>query len=76
LLDLRARAVTSVVLRGVAAPPGAAADAVREIESALARASRGQAADRAWLTSEAAIAAKRYFRRAHGVRPLIVPVAG
>ena len=73
-LDLEARAVVSVVLRGVAAPPGAASDAAREIERALARASRGQAADRAWVTSEAAIAAKRYFRRVHGVRPLIVPV--
>jgi ribonuclease J len=69
------RSIASVVLRGVAAPPGAAAQAAREIEDALGRASRGEAADPEWIFSEAAIAAKRYFRREHGIRPLIVPVA-
>jgi len=74
-VDLPSRTVAAVDLRGVAAPPEAAAEAAREIEQAFSRASRGEAAEREWLLSETLVAAKRYFRRAHGVRPLIVPVA-
>ena len=73
-IDLAARAVAGVAMRGVAVSDGASAGVVREIEAAFARASRAEAVDREWLLREAGLGAKRYFRREHAVAPLVVPI--
>jgi ribonuclease J len=70
------RRVVEIATRGAAIPPEADSDIAAEVEAALERASRGEAADREWIRREAAAAAKRVCRRAWGVRPLVVVVLG
>lgn len=68
------RSVLTVLLRGVAVPPEASSEIAREVESALSRGSRSEAADPEWLRQESVAAAKRFCRRRYGVRPLIIPM--
>jgi len=69
-----ARRVVDVAIRGAALPAGAAADIAGEVEAALDRGSRGEAADPEWVRREAVAAARRACRRRWGARPLVVVV--
>ncbi|HET9796328.1 MAG TPA: ribonuclease J, partial [Thermoanaerobaculia bacterium] len=68
------RRVVEIATRGAALPPDADADIAAEIESALERASRGEAGDREWIRREATAAVRRACRRGWSVRPLVVVV--
>ena len=69
-----ARRVVDVSLRGAALPDDAAGDIAAEVEDALGRASRGEAADRDWIRREAEAAARRACRRSRGTRPLVMVI--
>jgi ribonuclease J len=66
------RRVLDVAFRGVAVPADGGGDVALEVEAALDRASRGEAADREWIRREATAAARRACRRLWGVRPVVV----
>ncbi|HKB70521.1 MAG TPA: ribonuclease J [Thermoanaerobaculia bacterium] len=68
------RKVLDVSFRGVSAPEDGGAAVALEVEAALDRASRAEAADREWIRREASAAAKRACRRRWGVRPLVAAV--